>query len=96
MKARFLSIAEQEYQDAYDYYEGVVEGLGIQFKEELVIALKRIKEFPEAWQRVSSKSRRCRLDRFPYGLVYQVRVEELLVVAVMQLSKEPRYWVERL
>ena len=42
MKVRFLSIAEQEYKDAYDYYEGVVEGLGIQFKEELVIALKRI------------------------------------------------------
>jgi len=42
VKVRFLSIAEQEYKDAYDYYEGVVEGLGIQFKEELVIALKRI------------------------------------------------------
>ena len=75
MKVRFLSIAEQEYQDAYDYYEGVVEGLGIQFKEELVIALKRIEEFPEAWQRVSSKSRRCRLDRFPYGLVYCIKLD---------------------
>jgi hypothetical protein len=96
VKVRFLSIAEQEYKDAYDYYEGVVEGLGIQFKEELLIALKRIEQFPEAWQRVSLKSRRCRLDHFPYGLVYQVRPTELLVVAVMQLIKEPKYWVKRL
>jgi hypothetical protein len=96
VKVRFLSIAEQEYKDAYDYYEGVVEGLGIQFKEELLIALKRMEEFPEAWQRVSSKARRCRLDHFPYGLIYQVRATELLVVAVMQLNKEPNYWVKRL
>jgi hypothetical protein len=96
VKVRFLSVAEQEYRDAYDYYEGVVEGLGMQFKEELVIVLKRIEEFPEAWQRVSSKSRRCRLDHFPYGLIYQVRPTALLVVAVMHLGKEPGYWVKRL
>jgi hypothetical protein len=53
VKVRFLGIAEQEYKHAYDYYEGVVDGLGVQFKEELLVALKRIEHFPEAWQRVS-------------------------------------------
>jgi len=28
MKVRLLRIAESEYREAYDYYEGVVPGLG--------------------------------------------------------------------
>jgi hypothetical protein len=96
MTVRFLSIAEQEFRDAFDYYDSVVEGLGTQFKEELIVALKRIEDFPDAWQKLSHKTRRCRLDRFPYGLVYQNRSDELLIVAVMELSRKPNYWVERL
>lgn len=95
MKIRFLSVAEREYQDAYDYYEEAVEGLGIQFGQEVIAALKRIENFPDAWQKISRKTRRCRLERFPYGLVYQKRTDELLVVAVMHLAKQPAYWVKR-
>ena len=32
MKIRFLSVADQEYRDAYDYYEAAVDNLGDDFK----------------------------------------------------------------
>jgi plasmid stabilization system protein ParE len=95
MTVRFLSIAEQEFKDAFDYYENIVEGLGDQFKQEIIVALKRIQDFPDAWQKLSRKTRRCRLDRFPYGLVYQNRANEILIIAVMELSRKPSYWIER-
>lgn len=94
MTVRFLSVAEQEYIDAFDYYEGIVEGLGDQFQEELLAAIARVQSFPHAWQKLSNSTRHCRLARFPYGLIYQTRPEGILVVAVMHLGRNPRYWVE--
>jgi len=96
MKVRLLRIAESEYREAYDYYEGVVPGLGDQFRDEFLSAVQRMIEFPQAWQKMSKRSRRCRLERFPHGIVYQQRADELLIVAIMHLKQAPDYWVDRL
>ena len=40
-------------------------------------------------------TRRCRTVGFPYGIVYQVRNERILVVAVMHLQRQPNYWADR-
>ena len=61
MTVQFLRVAEQEYRDAFDYYEGVVQGLGNQFRDELLVTLKRIQDFPDAWQKLSARTRRCRM-----------------------------------
>lgn len=95
MIIRFLDVADQEYRDAYDYYDGVVDQLGDEFKEEVTHALWRIKSYPNAWQKVSKHARRCRLERFPFGVVYQIRQDEILVLAVMHLHRDPGYWVSR-
>ncbi len=92
---RFLAVAEAEYRDAIDYYNAEVLGLGDDFREEVAAALQRISDFPDAWQKLSARTRRCRLNRFPYGLVYQQRPEGILVVAVMHLKREPGYWSKR-
>lgn len=96
MSVRLLSIAESEYRAAYDYYEGLVSGLGDQFRDEFVAALQRMVDFPQAWQKMSKRTRRCRLERFPYGIVYLNRPDELLIVAIMHLKQAPDYWVSRL
>ena len=96
MKVRLLSLAESEYRAAYDYYNEVVLGLGDQFRDEIVDAVQRMIDFPDAWQQMSKRTRRCRLERFPYGIVYQHRSDELLVVAIMHLKQAPDYWVNRL
>jgi len=91
----FLPVAEAEYCDAVDYYDGEVAGLGEDFCEEVIAALRRVADFPEAWQKLSAHTRRCRLNRFPYGLVYQIQADYILVVAVMHLRREPNYWEPR-
>jgi hypothetical protein len=44
---------------------------------------------------MSADSRRCRFNRFPYGLVYQVIDDEILILAVMHLHRYPTYWDHR-
>jgi len=41
---------------------------------------------------MSRRTRRCRLHRFPFGLFYQVRSDEILIVSVMDLRRDPKRW----
>jgi plasmid stabilization system protein ParE len=92
MKIRFASAAEAELAEAVAHYDGQMPGLGVAFLDEVEAALKRIAAFPEAWQKLSANTRRCRLHRFPYGLIYRVRHDSTLIVAVGHLHREPEYW----
>jgi toxin ParE1/3/4 len=96
MKVAILSAAEAELADAVDYYNGQSEGLGYEFAAEIKETIARIVGFPEAWPRLSARTRRCRTKRFPYGVVYQVRGEVILIVAIMHLRRHPDTWRSRL
>ena len=96
MKINFLEIAQMELDDAIEYYNYESPGLGDNFLIEVLNALDRIGEFPEAWHPCSKRTRRCQTRRFPYGIIYQVREHEILVVAVVNLHREPDYWLDRI
>jgi toxin ParE2 len=95
MKINFLEIAQIELDDAVEFYNYEVPGLGDAFLAEVLNALNRIGEFPEAWHPCSKRTRRCQTRRFPYGIIYQKRDHEILVVAVANLHREPDYWKNR-
>jgi toxin ParE2 len=56
----------------------------------------RIERFPEAWHPLSEGIRRCRLGRFPYGLIYAMDNSDIVVLAVAHLHRRPDYWRDRL
>lgn len=96
MKIRFLSVAQQELDEAVEYYNHEVPGLGKDFVTEIRAALERIRHFPNGWHRLSENIRRCRLRRFPYGLIYATLDQEIVIVAVAHLHRRPDYWRKRL
>ncbi len=96
MKIEFLAPAEIEFIDATSYYNMQSEGLGFEFAAEVKRTIERIIQYPEAWSKLSKRTRRCRTNRFPYGVIYQVRGEIILIVAVMHLSRDPQMWKSRL
>jgi plasmid stabilization system protein ParE len=96
MKIRFLEIARLELDDAIDYYNNEAAGLGDSFLTEILKALDRIGEFPEAWHPCSKRTRRCQTSRFPYGIIYQTREREILIVAISNLHRNPEYWQDRI
>ena len=96
MIVAFLPVAALELEDAVAYYNQQSEGLGYQFAVEVQRTLDRIAEFPNAWPALSQRSRRCRLHRFPYGIIYRVVDGTLLVIAVMHLHRHPDAWRDRI
>ena len=88
--------AKRELKDAVAYYDNISRELGDAFIEEVEQTLDRIQKFPEAWPQLSKNTRRCRTLSFPYGIVYQIKNQRILVVAVMHLQRKPNYWSDRI
>ncbi|HCH24524.1 MAG TPA: plasmid stabilization protein [Oceanospirillaceae bacterium] len=95
MDVRFLTPAVKELDEAFVYYQSIVDGLGYEFVSEVEHSITRIKHFPTAYPLIGSQSRRCLIHRFPYGLIYQERNEEILIIAISNLHRKPKYWVSR-
>jgi len=95
MTVQFLDEARAEIREAIAHYDEQRPGLGDEFLIEVQRAAGRIASFPNAWPMLSRATRRCRASRFPYGLVYQVRADHILIVAVMHLHRRAGYWRDR-
>lgn len=95
MKVRFLEAAQHELDEAVEYYNAEVPELGQAFLLETLAALERIRQFPNGWHPLSPNTRRCRLRRFPYGVIYAATADEIIVLALAHLHREPGFWRQR-
>jgi hypothetical protein len=93
---RFLEVAEIELDDAIRWYGAQAPGLGDAFLIEVMTAADRVERHPEAWHPLEQGLRRCRLPRFPYGLIYTVEERDIIVLALAHLHRKPDYWRDRL
>ena len=96
MEIQFLELAEQELDETYKYYEYQQKDLGNRFINEIQKSIELIKYYPKGWHPLSKNSRRCLVKNFPYGVVYQIKENYILVVAIVNLHRKPNYWVGRL
>jgi len=78
------------------WYDEREEDFGRDFLDELDRVIRRIKSFPLASTEIEPGIRRCLLARFPYGLIYGIDEDLIIVVAVSHLHRQPRYWIDRL
>ncbi|MGO9597588.1 MAG: type II toxin-antitoxin system RelE/ParE family toxin [Isosphaeraceae bacterium] len=96
MNVRFLEAARSDLREAVRYYNNQRPGLGRELRDEVHATIERITRLPEAWRPLSENTRRCRVHRFPNGVIYQVRSDEILIVAIALLHREPGSWADRL
>ena len=95
MSFSFHPEAEEEFNIAIEYYENIELGLGYDFAIEVFSTIQRSVEFPKAWAVLEGDIRRSFVSRFPYGILYSKEKEEIFVVAVMNLHRNPDYWKHR-
>ncbi len=96
MKLKYHPRARIELNKEADYYEKRQSGLGWDFLEEIQLTIRRILEFPNAWHPLSANTRRCLTNRFPFGIVYQVKADEIRIIAIAHLKRRLGYWQDRL
>jgi hypothetical protein len=96
MKAVFHPEARLELTEAARWYNGRSRGLGTDFRREVQAAVTRIKANPEGFGLLEGDVRCCLVNRFPYGILYEILPKQISIVAVMHLHRRPGYWRDRL
>jgi plasmid stabilization system protein ParE len=91
----FLPPAQEEMIAAAQYYQGQSIGLGAEFLDEVERTVAAIASHPNAAPKVKQEIRRRLLKRFPFGVLYIITADEILVLAVMHLRRRPGYWRDR-
>lgn len=96
MRFQFHPEARAEYLDATAYYEERQTGLGIRFTIEIENTIQRIIEAPTQWQKIEGDIRRGLTHTFPYGVLYSIENDYVIILAVMHHSRKPGYWRTRM
>lgn len=92
MTVHQLLEAEEELLEAVTFYKERAGDLAADFFNEFKKAREEVAAFPEFWGKVGSCYRRKLIERYPYGLVYRVHGEEIVIVAVAHTSRKEDYW----
>ncbi|WP_310416165.1 type II toxin-antitoxin system RelE/ParE family toxin [Chamaesiphon sp. OTE_8_metabat_110] len=95
MKYVLHPAALTEYAEAVQYYAQNRTQLAQAFIDAVENTIYRIRESPTSYQTIDEDVRRCMTRKFPYGILYTVEEDEILILAIMHYSREPNYWKNR-
>ena len=87
--------AEAEIVESAEWYDQQKPGLGMEFLDEIDAAMAQIRSTPEAFGYLYADVRCHLVHRFPFGILYIIQAETIVIVAVMHLHREPEYWKHR-
>ncbi len=87
--------ANREFREALDYYAQIDPELGARFYREMERLMHEVCAHPLLFRQFDPPARRHFTDRFPYGVVYLVLPDNIWIVAVMHLHREPGKWRAR-
>ena len=96
MKPRSLHReAEEEYAEAARHYAAISPALGIRFYQEIEGLISEVCARPTLYRRHVGEIRRHFSTVFPYGVLYYDRPEQVRILAVIPLRRDPAYWRHR-
>jgi len=87
--------AEADIQEAFDWYERHVPGLGAEFLAVVDAALSSIVRHPLQHPVIYRNARRALTRRFPYQVFFAMTDDTIVVVAVTHGARDPRRWQDR-
>ena len=95
MRSVFHPEALAEYAEAVQYYRKQRLELAQALINAVEDAVYRIREAPMRYVAIDEDVRRCMTGKFPYGILYTIEPDYILILAVMHCSREPGYWKDR-
>lgn len=95
MHILFRPQARAEVLEAQAWYESRATGLGLEFARAVDAAVAAAVRNPEAFTLIATTCRRILLRRFPFSLIYRVRGDEFLIVAVLHHRRDPSKLTKR-
>ncbi|MCF2971362.1 type II toxin-antitoxin system RelE/ParE family toxin [Synechococcus sp. Nb3U1] len=86
MKYVFHPEALTEYAEAVQYYAEQRTEVAQAFIDAVEDAVYRIRESPTRYVAIDEDVRQCMTRRFPYGILYTIEPDYILILAVMHCS----------
>ncbi len=96
MRYKFHPEALIEFSESVIYYSEKSYKLGLVFYTEVENAIHKITKSPTLYRIIEEDVRRCLIKRFPYGILYTIEEDYILILAVMHFSRDPSYWKHRI
>ena len=93
MNVVFLPAAEQELKDILDFYRQQKSGLTDSFLNEFLSTIEIIRLYPEGYQLITRKTRKCLLRRFPYMVLYGLIDNTIVISAIAHQHRHPRKYL---
>jgi plasmid stabilization system protein ParE len=87
--------AQAEFDEAFDHYEGLRAGLGIDFVARVQYVFDRISANPRSHAVVFADVRKAVVRQFPYCVYYRAEAARIEVIAVFHSSRDPSVWQKR-
>jgi hypothetical protein len=91
----FHPLVKRDFIEAVTYYNGISAGLASEFDDEVRFILSQLIVSPLRFHLVEQGFRRANLRRFPYHILYEIRVEKLRVMHIRHNKRHPDYGRER-
>ncbi|OKH27112.1 type II toxin-antitoxin system RelE/ParE family toxin [Chroogloeocystis siderophila] len=95
MRYVFHPEALNEYAEAVRYYTEQRVEIAQAFINVIEDTVYRIRVSPTRYAKIDEDVRRCMVRKFPYGVLYTIEQDYILILAVMHYSREPGYWKSR-
>jgi plasmid stabilization system protein ParE len=92
---RFQPDADQEYLAALRWYRDRSPVAASDFERAVTNAVKTISLAPQRWPSYFERFRRYKLRQFPFSVVYEELLSEIVVYAIAHGRRRPGYWKGR-
>lgn len=76
-----------DLEEAVDYYEKKVSGLGRRFYNQFLATVEDIQKKPFTYSYVKNPVRRCKIEKFPYKVFYTVTKETTFILGVAHAKR---------
>jgi toxin ParE1/3/4 len=96
VKYIFIDEAQSEFDDAFDYYEALSTNRGSDLIHDFDQTINRILEFPESGSKLSRRTRKAVLKKYPYNIIYLIHESVIYIVSFMHQKRDPDYWTDRI
>lgn len=94
-----ISLAEEaveELRQEFHWYRQRSRVVAANFQSAIGLAFDRIQEHPDRYASYKHGTRRYRLQRFPFSIVYVVLTDRIHIIAVEHAKRRTAYWKKRL
>ena len=92
----YLPDALLDLAESAAWYEEKQPGVGGRLQEAVKLTVKKLQRNPQLGAPRRRNTRKWRVERFPYSVVYREAAETIYVIAIAHAKRREDYWVSRL